>query len=280
VSRPSRPRAMRSAPLALAVVLGLGLTACRQDEAAEFVPTPPMPAGTATSLPTAPLTPPPVGESARVTDVIDGDTVDVTQANGTTLRVRILGIDTPEVHKNAECGGQEASAYAERILMGMPVTLQTDPTQDLTDRYNRALRYVIVDGRSYSIMAADAGVARSYVFKVPVQQHPEIAAAEKRAQAAARGVWAASCVQNQQTPPPKQTKSPMPTAPPKSPVKPAPQPAKPAPQPGRGCEPGYSPCVPLYPPDVDCGDVNGPIRVTGPDPHRLDADHDGVGCES
>lgn len=46
-----------------------------------------------------------------------------------------------------------------------------------------------------------------------------------------------------------------------------------------GCEPGYSPCVPYYPPDVDCSEVSGSVTVTGSDPHGLDADGDGVGCE-
>jgi hypothetical protein len=60
-----------------------------------------------------------------------------------------------------------------------------------------------------------------------------------------------------------------------------PQPQQP---PSRGggsqrCAPGCSPCIPPYPPDLDCSDVNGPINVTGPDPHRLDADGDGIGCE-
>ena len=32
--------------------------------------------------------------------------------------------------------------------------------------------------------------------------------------------------------------------------------------------------------DLDCGDVNGPVRVTGSDPYRLDADGDGIGCDS
>ena len=49
---------------------------------------------------------------------------------------------------------------------------------------------------------------------------------------------------------------------------------------GGACAPGYSPCIPPYPPDLDCSDVNGPIYVTGSDPHGLDADGDGVGCES
>jgi hypothetical protein len=37
--------------------------------------------------------------------------------------------------------------------------------------------------------------------------------------------------------------------------------------------------VPPYPPDVDCSDVNGPITVTGSDPHSLDGDDDGTACE-
>lgn len=45
------------------------------------------------------------------------------------------------------------------------------------------------------------------------------------------------------------------------------------------CAPGYDPCVPPYPPDVDCPDLAGPVSVRGADPHRLDADGDGTGCE-
>jgi hypothetical protein len=32
--------------------------------------------------------------------------------------------------------------------------------------------------------------------------------------------------------------------------------------------------------DLDCPDVGHPVSVPGADPHRLDADDDGVGCES
>ena len=49
---------------------------------------------------------------------------------------------------------------------------------------------------------------------------------------------------------------------------------------GGACAPGYDPCIPPYPPDVNCPDVDGPIYVTGSDPHGLDADNDGVACES
>jgi hypothetical protein len=56
---------------------------------------------------------------------------------------------------------------------------------------------------------------------------------------------------------------------------------------GAGCEPGYDPCVPTYPPDIDCADLgtgwresnDGGVTVTGDDPHLLDLDGDGKGCE-
>jgi len=43
-----------------------------------------------------------------VIQVIDGDTVDVAMAGGATRRVRLVGIDTPEVYHGVECGGKEA----------------------------------------------------------------------------------------------------------------------------------------------------------------------------
>jgi hypothetical protein len=56
-------------------------------------------------------------------------------------------------------------------------------------------------------------------------------------------------------------------------------PPPPAPPEASGCDPNYSGCVPPYPPDVDCGDLSGSVQVTGSDPHGLDRDGDGVGCE-
>jgi hypothetical protein len=46
-----------------------------------------------------------------------------------------------------------------------------------------------------------------------------------------------------------------------------------------GCDPNYSGCVPAYPPDVDCAEVGESVSSYGTDPHGLDADADGVGCE-
>jgi micrococcal nuclease len=82
------------------------------------------------------------------------------------------------------------------------------------------------------------------------------------------------------TPPAARVATPKPTTPKPATPRPAPPATRTAPSGGgSGCQPGYSPCVPLYPPDLDCSDLAGPYTVTGSDPHRLDADKDGKGCE-
>lgn len=50
---------------------------------------------------------------------------------------------------------------------------------------------------------------------------------------------------------------------------------------GSGCQAGYSPCLPRVA-DLNCADIPAskkPVRVTGPDPYRLDGDGDGIACE-
>lgn len=44
-----------------------------------------------------------------------------------------------------------------------------------------------------------------------------------------------------------------------------------------GCGPGDYPSYEGG--DLDCSDIDGPVRVDGPDPHGLDRDNDGIGCE-
>jgi micrococcal nuclease len=40
-------------------------------------------------------------------------------------------------------------------------------------------------------------------------------------------------------------------------------------------------CIPSPPPDLDCPDVpHKNFKVRAPDPHRFDADKDGIGCET
>ena len=59
-------------------------------------------------------------EPARVTRVVDGDTLKVRLADGRRKTVRVLGIDTPETKKPGtpvECGGPQATAAMERLAL-------------------------------------------------------------------------------------------------------------------------------------------------------------------
>src|SRR4051794_31840865 len=50
--------------------------------------------------------------NATVTRVTDGDTVWLSGVG----KVRLIGIDTPEVYGHTDCFGPEASTFAERML--------------------------------------------------------------------------------------------------------------------------------------------------------------------
>lgn len=80
----------------------------------------------------------PGGETATVTRVIDGDTIDV-RLDGETFRVRYVGIDTPE--RDEPCYAEATQANAEWVA-GQTVTLVRDVSN--RDIYGRLLRYVYV----------------------------------------------------------------------------------------------------------------------------------------
>src|SRR4051812_33363991 len=143
-------------------------------------------ATTTIGVPVVAATAEPVDTTAVVLRVVDGDTIDIRDDVRGRLRVRLLGIDTPETKKpgyTVGCWGPEATQFAESTMTGQRVALEPDPTQDRTDRYGRTLAYLVrADGWDYSVEAARAGVAHSYVYAGnPVARHVAIAAAEQEA---------------------------------------------------------------------------------------------------
>jgi micrococcal nuclease len=133
------------------------------------------------------------GES-RVVRVTDGDTI-VVRRGGTDDRVRLLGIDTPEVRgpfTDEECFGPEASRRMRMLAApGTTVRLEIDPTQDERDRNGRLLAYVSLPGEPVSLnerMVAD-GYARKYVVGRPFLLAGRFGDREKAARQARRGLW-------------------------------------------------------------------------------------------
>jgi micrococcal nuclease len=127
---------------------------------------------------------------------VDGDTIAATVAGGSEVKVRILGIDTPETHKPntpVQCYGPQATEFARTLLLHQAVVLVGDPTQAAIDQYDRSLFYVrLLGGRDYSVEAVRAGMGREYVYDhKPVQEHAALSAAQVEARAARRGLWGA-----------------------------------------------------------------------------------------
>lgn len=132
-----------------------------------------------------------IRQKARVISVVDGDTVNVKIRKGRKASVRIIGIDTPEVYGDVECGGPEASDSAKRMLEpGDRVRLVSDPTQQVKDRYGRLLRYIFRGTKDIGRAQVRRGWARVYVYNhKPFQKTRAYKASQARAKRSGKGIW-------------------------------------------------------------------------------------------
>lgn len=132
-------------------------------------------------------------EEAEVIAVVDGDTIDVSTSAG-TARVRLIGIDMPEIGRDGEpgeCYATEARGFLDDLLYGRTVRLQSDSTQADADKYGRLLRHVVIDGKSAAVLALEAGAGYEYTYDVPYIGQLEHRDAENAAAAAGAGLWSA-----------------------------------------------------------------------------------------
>jgi len=135
---------------------------------------------------------------ASVINVVDGDTIDVL-IDGREIRVRYIGIDTPETvdpQRPVECFGREASERNRQLVEGRAVGLEPDVSE--TDQFGRLLRYVWVDpsagsgqARMVNATLVEEGYATASAFPPDVRYAEEFAALEARARAEGRGLWSA-----------------------------------------------------------------------------------------
>jgi endonuclease YncB( thermonuclease family) len=100
-----------------------------------------------------------------VTDVIDGDTVEIT----TGEHVRLIGIDTPEI---GECGYAAATAAMRRMVEGRTVVLVDPASVRDEDTYGRLLRYVEVAGTDAGLAELRAGARARYDSRDGLDPHP------------------------------------------------------------------------------------------------------------
>jgi micrococcal nuclease len=127
-----------------------------------------------------------------VTKVLDGDTFDIKMGDQ-NVKVRMLGIDTPETvdpRKVVQCFGKQASDKTKELITGHSVTLQTDTTQGIADKYGRILAYVYRDdGLFINQYLLENGYAHEYTYNVPYQKQKEFKQLAKKAREQKLGLW-------------------------------------------------------------------------------------------
>lgn len=209
----------------------------------------------------------PTASSGVVASVYDGDTLSLTDGR----RVRLVQIDTPELG-TGECYSRASrKVLAGLVPVGARVTLEADSRLDSVDRYGRLLRYVHRGPLNANVLLVKAGAAAPYFYGGDLGKYAlRLLADAQKAKRAKRGLWGACpgtvldplrAIDTGISGPPTKT-----------------------PPPNGVCDPNYAgACVPPYPPDLDCADLRAlglaPVRSIGSDPHRLDGDGDGIGCE-
>jgi micrococcal nuclease len=118
--------------------------------------------------------------TARVIATTDGDTITVLDANGATETIRIDGIDCPE-------SGQPFGGVARRFTRA-EVFDQTIQVRPMTrDSHGRLVARVTARGKDLSVELVSAGMCWHYT---DYSKDVHLAAAERYARSAGRGLWA------------------------------------------------------------------------------------------
>lgn len=142
----------------------------------------------------------PPGANALVTKVVDGDTIDV-EVSGRSERVRLIGIDTPEIAhpafdgrpaNEAECYGEEAKQFTSGLLaVGSGVRLERDVVA--RDDYGRLLAYVYraADDTFVNFEIVRQGFAQPLTIAPNTYFADVFVEAARRADEDEAGLWAA-----------------------------------------------------------------------------------------
>lgn len=100
--------------------------------------------------------------TAKVVRAIDGDTLDIDLPDhgADATRVRLLGIDCPEIgHAAGEADayfGRDAADYAGTQFTGRRIRIVLDPTRPVRDKHGRLLAYVYFSDGIDPLDARDA----------------------------------------------------------------------------------------------------------------------------
>jgi len=104
----------------------------------------------------------------RLTKISDGDTVTVLDDKGKKISVRMVDIDTPELHLAVKGGvvsqghwAEEAKEYLESLI---PLNAEVDLDVIGKDKYQRTLAKIFYKGRDIHLAMIESGHAAPYFY--------------------------------------------------------------------------------------------------------------------
>jgi len=131
-------------------------------------------------------------DTVNFSKCIDGDTLKVKKSKE-EITVRMLAIDTPELDKNGNKGeyyANEASEFTcNKIKNAKKIELEYDINSDRTDKYDRVLAWVFVDGELLQDDLVKNGYAKvaylyaDYKYTSVLKESQELASAKEM------GIW-------------------------------------------------------------------------------------------
>ncbi|MGJ5712052.1 thermonuclease NucI [Staphylococcus auricularis] len=130
-------------------------------------------------------------EKVHVERVVDGDTFIAQDESNQHIKVRLIGIDTPETVKPntpVQPYGKEASKYTKSKLTNKDVYLEYDKEKE--DRYGRRLAYVWLDKETlYNEQLVKEGLAREKYFAPNGKYRAVFQQAEQQAKSGHKNLW-------------------------------------------------------------------------------------------
>ena len=127
----------------------------------------------------------PARATVTVSNVIDGDTIEISPAVNGLKDVRLIGVDTPETvdpSEGVEPYGPQASEFTARELSLRRVRLEFD--KERMDQYGRLLAYVKLGGSMFNEELVAKGYAQTYPYPPNTAHAATFAAAQRGARAA------------------------------------------------------------------------------------------------
>jgi len=122
----------------------------------------------------------------RIAGVTDGDTITLLDADSRQHKVRLDGIDAPEL-------GQPFGRASKQHLAELLASREAVAECSKTDRYGRKVCRVMVGGTDTGLEQIRAGMAwyfRRYADELPPDRRQHYADGEAQAKDARRGLWA------------------------------------------------------------------------------------------